>query len=163
MATGCREEEDSLALWDTLMASEYAAQAVQICEETGWCDVAPQCLGSMSIYKALSEIIPKDRVIYDIGCAQAFQAWYFRDHLKYIGVCPLSGGRLTMPNSEHLEVTCGEFLASAAIDPVHFAICAYVPPWFNENAEELVRRAFDHIFVFYPRARDADKPVRVGG
>lgn len=34
-----------------------------------------------------------------------------------------------------------------------FAICSYVPPWHDDN-EELVRRAFKHLFVFYPTSGD---------
>lgn len=47
--------------WEELIASPYREQAERIMEEFSG-DVAPECLGAMNQYRALAEIIPRDRV-----------------------------------------------------------------------------------------------------
>lgn len=144
-------EQISLMLWNELVTSEYREQVGAICGEFGG-DVAPECLGSMEIYARLAQIIPCDRIIFDIGCAYAFQAYYFRKHKAYIGVdCLAKHNRLKTRNSHHFDQTCGEFLQGKTFPQKSFAICAYVPPWYGENAADLVKQAFNDVFVFYPR------------
>lgn len=147
-----RRDEYSLALWEALMASEYRDRALAIFDEFG-ADVAPECLGSMDIYAHLAAIIPRDRGIYDIGCAYAFQSVYFLGHEKYVAVDRLPmASRLVTANSEHHEQSCGDFLHEGGPFPrKSFAICAYVPPWYGENAADLVKAAFADVFTFYPR------------
>lgn len=122
--------------------------------------IDPEFLGFVKTYKLLSDLIPKDRTIYDLGCASAIQSYYFRDHHKYVGVDLLSkpNERLITPNSIHYKMSISEFFGNHPIDICHFAICNYVPPWHNDN-EELVRQNTRHLFVFYPLKRDDTKLV----
>ena len=119
--------------------------------ESGFGDIDPSFPGFVGQYYLLSKLIPKDRVVYDMGCSYGLQAWFFRDHCKYIGVDLPNDAvrRLRMPNAEYHEMSIGDFLATATIDPKHFAICNYVPPWEDDN-ERLVAEAFRHMFIFYP-------------
>ena len=50
------------------------------------CEYEPDFMGFTHIYKALSEIIDKDKIVIDFGCYLAAQAYYFKDHFRYIGV-----------------------------------------------------------------------------
>lgn len=43
-------------------------------------------LGFEDLYRAVSKIVPLDWTIVDLGCYQAAQCYFFRDHEKYIGV-----------------------------------------------------------------------------
>lgn len=52
-----------------------------VCAE---CDIS--FLGFEKVYKAVTQFVPKSKVIIDCGCAYAFQSWYFRDYRKYIGL-----------------------------------------------------------------------------
>ena len=114
------------------------------------CDIDGEFLGFVNIYKHLADIIPKDRVIYDMGCAYAPQSYFFKNHRKYIGVDLWEGTRFSTNNTEHFVMSIKDFIDSHKIDDRHFAICSYVPPWGADN-EKLVRDNFEHLFVFYPR------------
>jgi hypothetical protein len=153
-------ERQNARLFKGLMSDPHTKkQTLRILDEN-CCDVSPDCLCTAHMYYHLSKIIPKNRTIFDLGCAEAFQAWFFRNHKAYVGVdilCKIKD-RISLPNTRHHMCSIENFIQSHCReereDP-HFAICCYVPPW-NQNNEELVREHFDHVFVFYPSPKDHD-------
>jgi len=114
------------------------------------CDIDANFLGFMETYKALATLIGKDRVIYDLGCAYGFQAWYFREHRGYVGVdvCPLDA-RIQLPGHVHHQMTIEKFVRTMPIDAKHFAICNFVPSWFGHQTRH-VRERFEQCYVYYP-------------
>ncbi len=129
----------------------------------GECDIFPDFLGFVDIYRALSGIIPRHFTVVDLGCAYAPQSWYFRGHLKYIGVDIMCKRRFSQPNTEHHNMATGEFVRQFAsglnLDQT-FAICSYVPPWGHENSIEIARATFPNVFTYY-LSGDASAMVRI--
>lgn len=109
-------------------------------------------LGFEEVYKAVTLFVPKSKVIIDLGCAYAFQSWYFRDYRKYIGVDAHIADVLETENSEFHITSIQNFIKHVfpklghSIDEV-FAVCSYVP---DKNAREMVRNFFPHCLVYYP-------------
>lgn len=121
------------------------------------CDIEPEFLGFVYIYKNLSEIIPRHFTIVDLGCAYAPQAYYFLDHKKYIGVDITEKERFETENSEHYVMDIKKFCKWHDLDEDEtFAICNYVPPWHANNMA-FAREYFKNVFTFYPHG--GDKPV----
>lgn len=111
-------------------------------------------LGFEEVYKAVTLFAPKSKVIIDLGCAYAFQSWYFQDYRKYIGV-DISVRRqdvLETENSEFYFMSIQNFIKDVfpglrySLDEV-FAICSYVP---DDEAREMVKNFFHHCLVYYP-------------
>ena len=140
----------SKKLWAGLMAGDkYKHQTLRILDSQ--CELSPSFLGFVGIYYNLAKIIPLDRTIYDMGCCNGFQAWFFRYHKKYIGVdllIPLTE-RFVIDNTYHVESQIVDYCKIIKPDQPHFAICNYVPPWHGDN-ESIVKNTFKHVFVFYP-------------
>lgn len=123
-------------------------------------------LGFESVYQAVTLFVPKSKVIIDLGCAYAFQSWYFRDYRKYIGVdngvC--YADVLETENSEFHFTSIQNFVKNIfpklgySTDEV-FAICSYVP---DENAREMVRGYFSHCLVYYPTGGNAGVDIPNG-
>lgn len=137
-------------LFEDLRKAGHGAFLERVFNDNG-ADVDMCFMGFVAIYAALAEIIPKDRVIYDMGCAYAFQSWYFRDHKRYVGVDFMVSprDRLFLGNAIHHNMTIKDFVKGEKIENPHFAICSYVPPWHGDN-EKIVRDTFRHMFIFYP-------------
>ena len=114
------------------------------------CDYTFLCFEE--VYKAVTLFVPKSKVIIDLGCAYAFQSWYFRDYRKYIGVDAHIADVLETENSEFHITSIQNFIKYVfpklghSIDEV-FAVCSYVP---DKNAREMVRNFFPHCLVYYP-------------
>lgn len=51
-----------------------------------FCELSYDFLGFVDIYKHLSKIIPKDKIVIDFGCYLAAQSYFFTEHKGYIGV-----------------------------------------------------------------------------
>lgn len=115
-------------------------------------------LGFEDVYKAVTMFVPKDKVIIDLGCAYAFQAWYFRDYRRYIGVD--NGSYDALETLKEFEMVGADFYYTSiqrfiqgvlptlgyTTDEV-FAICSYVP---DEEAQKMVRETFKNCLVYYP-------------
>jgi len=126
------------------------------CNKNPMCDIDGEFLGFTEIYKNLAEIIPKERIIIDLGCAYAPQAVYFTEHKKYIGVDVSDCPKVKTNNSEYYIMKIQDFIEKELPkikDENLFAICSYVPPWHGDN-EKLVRENFRHCFIYYPDRRD---------
>lgn len=138
-------------LLTALMADpEYKTQATGILDRNSW-ELDADFLGFVGTYYHLAQIIPTDRIVYDMGCCFGLQAWFFRNHQKYIGVDSLTEpkNQLQTPNSEYHHTDMAAYLKATEIEAPHFAICNYVPPWGQDN-EKLVKDFFRHVYVFYP-------------
>lgn len=123
--------------------------------ENAWCEYEP-CIngfiGFLSVYDAVRQFVPKSRVIVDLGCYYAAQAWLFDEYEKYVGVDVLgvSGSRFEPPNAEHYEMSIQKFIEEHGDEYAGaFAICSYVP---DDEAMRLVRETFNDCLVYYPRA-----------
>ena len=114
------------------------------------CDIEPEFMGFVSVYKSISEIIPKHWTILDLGCAYAPQCFYFKDHKKYIGVDIFKGVRFRTENTEHVISRISDYIEKQDLFKEEtFAICSYVPQWGGDNLE-LTRKSFKNIFTYYP-------------
>ena len=130
----------------TSLDDAHREQASRICTEHEDGDFDESFLGFMDAYWMLSQWIPRDRMIYDVGCANGFQAWFFRYHRGYVGISdsPPVSRRFYAPNTTHFHGEMAEF--KDKIDPVHFAIHHYVP----SGRKDVVSR-FQDLFTYYPR------------
>ncbi len=140
-------------LWDGLMAdADYKTQTLKILHDPEG-DIEPGFLGFVEAYYYLSMLIPTDRIIYDLGCATGIQAWFFRNHEKYIGIDSHAHYtyQLHTPVSEYHQMTIANYVQTHVIDVVHFAICNYVPN--HRRWEHIISKSFTDIFVFYPKPR----------
>lgn len=140
------DEEAHAAFWATLDVP-HREQVQRLCELYGGGDFDESCLGFLGAYRLLSRLIPLDRTIYDVGCAYAFQAWFFRHHASYIGIAPTPlSMRFHAPNTMHYLGTVEEWARySQPADP-HFAVHNYVPA-----GRDTVVRVFRDVYVFYPQ------------
>ena len=138
--------------------------------ETASAELDYTFLGFEEVYKAATLFVPKNKIILDLGCGYAFQAWYFKDYRKYIGVDVFHGTEdilkiLETGNSDFYHMTIQDFIQQyvreeregfceiklpgmepQSIENV-FAICSYVP---GEYVRKLVRETFPYCLVYYP-------------
>lgn len=121
--------------------------------ENGDIDVDYTFLGFEEVYQAVLIFVPKDNIIIDLGCAYAFQSWYFKDYKKYIGVdvATNESSVLKLDNSEFYFMSIQEFISEfdkLGYDKEKvFAVCSYVP---DEQARQMVRENFPYCLVYYP-------------
>jgi hypothetical protein len=116
-------------------------------------DIEPDFLGFVEIYEALSTIIPKNRIVVDLGCAYATQAPLFLEHKQYIGVDISECEKVQTQNSVYFQMPISDWIKNELpkYEPEQlFAICSYVPPWGGDN-QKLVRESFQDVFAYYPR------------
>lgn len=119
-----------------------------------YCEIDKDFLGFAHIYKSLSQIIPKDRIVIDFGCNLAAQSYFFAKHKRYIGVDLVKEKRFAPKNATHYVCSIQYFIAEYVPDLLagtenskFFAICSYVP---DSEAMELVRKTFQNVFCYYP-------------
>lgn len=118
------------------------------------CEYEHDFMGFLNVYKPLSELIPKDKIVIDFGCYLAAQSYFFKEHKKYIGVDVCELERFNPGNAEHYVCTIQDFIKNGAFGLLSeednlsfFAICSYVPDF---AASELVRRTFRNVCCYYP-------------
>lgn len=95
------------------------------------CEIEPEFLGFVKIYKNLSEIIPKHFTVIDFGCAYNPQSYLFTDHKRFIAV---DEDPNTIPfkaqGTEFVNTSIDDFLTNRLhefdLDET-FTICSYVP------------------------------------
>lgn len=144
-------------------AEEMTRVCAQACSE-----IEPSAyMGALHIYRPLRELIPRSRIVLDLGCYLAPQAYYFTDHRGYVGVDQLTdfakvGGtgeemlRFAPTNARHYACSIQYFITEVwptlglEVGDV-FAICSYVP---DSAAVKLVKQAFDDVLIYYPSAAD---------
>jgi hypothetical protein len=92
-------------------------------------------------------MIPQHWTVIDFGCYVAAQAWYFKDHSRYIGVDVNRLKRFRFGNTTHLRMPISEAIPKLKLDLQEtFAICNYVP----SPEVDLVRKTFPNLYVYYP-------------
>ena len=119
-------------------------------------EVDNEFVAFLDVYVDMRDAIPKDYAIIDLGCYQAWQANYFKEHARYIGVDSAvpSEWRLQQGNSEYYECSIQDFIRNSlpelvkeGLDLEHtLAICSYVP---DKEARNMVCEAFPFHRVFY--------------
>lgn len=144
-----RYEECLKALYPLIPSNEYKAVMAQ-----DMCELEYDFLGFIDVYKPLSELIPKEKVVIDFGCYLAAQSYYFAEHKGYIGVDVVAMQRFTPRNAVHYTESIQEFLEKELPKLLekhnerHFcAICSYVPDF---EATALVRQTFSNVFCYNP-------------
>ena len=129
------------------------------------CDIDPSFVGFLHSYKDLSESLPKDFTIIDIGSCQAVQSEYFKDFEGYISVdlgCPESARYHTL-NSTHFEMSGQDFikdilptLKESGLDlNKTFCVCSYVPDEKLRN--ELIPEAFQYYRSTYAGCKTQER------
>lgn len=120
-----------------------------------YCELEPDFLGFLNSYYDL-QMLPKDFAIIDIGCYQALQGVYFRNHKKYIGVdidTPTEY-MLKQENAEYFFIQGQRFIKEILpkllgngldIDKT-FAICSYVP---DEELWKMISETFPYHRIKY--------------
>ena len=144
-----RYDECLNALKPLIPDNEYRAVMMQ-----DMCELEPDFLGFVDVYKPLSELIPKGKTVIDFGCYLAAQSYFFAEHKGYIGVDVVEMQRFTPKNAVHYTISIQEFLEKELPklleehNESHFcAICSYVPDF---KATALVRQTFSNVFCYYP-------------
>ena len=129
------------------------------------CELEPDFLGFVDIYKPLSELIPKGKTVIDFGCYLAAQSYFFAEHKCYIGVDVVDMKRFTPPNAVHYISSIQNFIANEVPklfqehgEGHYCAICSYVPDF---KATELVRKTFLNVFCYYPSLDGADVTIKL--
>lgn len=106
------------------------------------------------VYKGIVNFVPKHKIIVDLGCAYAFQAYYFKDYKQYIGIdCGFcsDSGRYKTANTIFYNMTIQDFCKKVIDENWNlndvFAICSYVP---DDEARDCARKTFPNCLVYYP-------------
>ena len=135
-----------------------AGPFVNFSEMMGVLDMPFLFASNEEAYKMLSEIIPKNRVIYDFGAAYGFQSWWFRNHRRYIAIQPQPRGiryhmkkAFRTDNSIWFFGTVQEFFKQFSVEKESFAICNWVP---DDEAAKLVRENCPNVYCNYPQHGD---------
>lgn len=121
------------------------------------CELELSFVAFIQNYENLKESIPKDFAIIDIGSYQSFQADYFKDHERYIGVEPAVPleFRLRQDNAKYYEQSAQQFVMKTLPKLIEegfelnktFVICSAVP---DEEVQNLVIKTFPYHRVAYP-------------
>lgn len=118
-------------------------------------DINPEFLWFSNQYKKLSEFIPSDKVIFDLGCGYGCQAYYFQNHKKYIAVDIHNIKEPPLENFIFYNMKISTFLnkelpkIKEKLNEEPFAICSYVP-WLMDDNISLVKSSFQNCFTYYP-------------
>jgi hypothetical protein len=115
------------------------------------CDIDPSFLGFLDTYYYLSKIIPKHRIVIDLGCSYGIQAAFFEKHLAYIGVDVSDCLKLKTKKSLYITKTIDDYIkVNGSFENQNlFVICNYVP-----TSTKLLRETFPYLYVFYPERAD---------
>ena len=119
--------------------------------DSSYCDIDETFIGFIDTYKRLSLIIPKHFTVIDLGCAYNPQCFYFTKHKLYVavdeGIMDRFQSKNCMIYQKRIEEFIAQDLSNFNLDE-SFAICNYVP--LTDKGNELVRKTFPNIFVYYP-------------
>lgn len=109
--------------------------------------------------------LPKDFTIVDIGCYQAVQAHYFREHSLYIGIddgLPVEY-RLRQDNAKYFAEKAEDFIIRHLSEMIErgeldidktFAICSAVP---SKEAVDACKKTFKYFRISYPGCAPLNK------
>ena len=104
-------------------------------------------------YKNLSEILLKDTVILDLGCAYNPQSYYFKDFDRTISVDLSFGNNVRFqPKNNEIYIDSIQHFIKETLPTLNldlekcFAICSYVP---DEEAQKMVAETFPYHSIIY--------------
>lgn len=127
------------------------------------CEYEYDFLGFVEVYSAVCRTVSKDKVIIDLGCYLAAQAWLFSEYQKYIGVDYDRLERFTPPNATHYYCFIEEFLSKELPKLLQqytmsdlVAVCSYVP---DSQLTDMVFDTFENAIVVYPGCKTKKKGV----
>lgn len=119
-------------------------------------DITPDFMGFVKTYYHLSMIIPKTCEVYDFGSGYNPQSYFFQNHARFVAISPPDTNYhfeyFKAPGTELERMTTKEWLEAHKdeIKPNSFAICNYVPNWYNQDSIALVKQYFRNVYTFYP-------------
>ncbi len=110
-----------------------------------WCDIDLDFLGFVDTYFYLSKIIPLHWTVIDFGCAYNPQAYFFRNHKKYIAVDNGVEEIFCFENTIRFNGSISDYLKQEPDTEEVFAICNNV----TSKDTELVRKYYPNCFIYY--------------
>lgn len=157
-------------LWDLIPQEE-----LDIKLKYGMSELDPEFLCFEHVYFPVSQLVPKDFTIVDLGCNQAAQCYFFKDHKEYIGVDrydkiydhkyipPL---RFMTANTTHYVMNLEEYLDyySRDLNPDKtYYIMSYVPS-HSDDPKWLSNKVKNYLWVYcserYAQGIAADEIVK---
>lgn len=124
------------------------------------CELEIDFPGFVHIYHALSKIVPRSLVVIDFGCYMAPQCWFFRKHIKYIGVDITTLKRFSAGTFvEHHISSIEDWIENHYNDynpKACFAICSYV----GYKQMKLVSEKYPNCYCFFPNNPDMNTPLK---
>lgn len=145
---------ESCRLWDIYETTQPSYIEALAKDERAFAEIGPTYMGFVNDYRLLAELIPKGRTVYDFGCSYGAQAWYFREHKKYIGIDSELTVHPMFENAIWMKARIQDILTKRGafgFTGMGFAIVNYVPDF---EAMRLVQSAFRDCFTFYPHESD---------
>ncbi len=143
-------------------------ELIFVCSQR-YCEFDRDFLGFISEYRSVSEFLPKDMTVIDLGCYLAAQSYFFTQFSEYIGVdivgesnpvFPLK--RFSAKNATHYEMSIKDFLKNVAPSILTenknekvAVVMNYVPDF---TVTDEVLKTFKNVFINYP-----GKPLQVSG
>ncbi len=159
---GLKGDELSLELYKAI-EQDFPGQCKDVFN-SHTCEIEPVFMGFVTQYYHLSQMIPKDYIILDMGCYASAQGYFFQDYRKYIGIDTYLGKRFQFKNTINLVKDIGEVVDKwkdkKNITNNTFVICNYVSALLGEKKNQAMRNSFCNIFNFYPTEtrQSKDKP-----
>ena len=146
-------------------------QYVRVMYQT-YCEINPDFLGFIQPYEIVSEMLPKEWTVIDLGCNAAAQCFFFSEHAGYVGVDLLrnkeadpedimsgicdSTLRFESGNTTHYELDIKSFLTEhgdITEKPKTLALCVHVP---DNEAAAFADEKLSNILIY-----DPEEPVRL--
>lgn len=122
-------------------------------------DIDCDFMGFLEPYWCLSNLIPKDWVVFDFGCSYNAQCYFFDKHKAYHAIEPINtNGQCTelfhTENTIIHRCTTKDFLLNELPKmniniKKSFAIVNNVPNWYGEDSIKLVHEYFRNCYTFY--------------
>jgi len=129
-----------------ILIKEYPKMTDKVFKQP-MCDIDGEFLGFVDTYYYLSQIIPKDWTVIDFGCAYNPQAYYFRQHKKFIAVDFGLKERFKFKNTKLIDNSIAEYLKTKPEKHKVFAICNNIP----SSETKLVKNYYMDCFIFYTK------------
>lgn len=138
----------------------------------GDCELDISFLCFEDIYQVLSNLIPKDMVVVDLGCYMAAQAFLFSNHAGYIGVDCYDASnkdynpplRFMAENTEHFTMSIEDFLESEDYQKLNlqntYFICSAVPMRFQTWLIQKIIDKTVNVCISYPGIKTKTKGYR---
>lgn len=134
--------------FQSLTKEEEKLVSKLLCQD--YSEHSPDFLGFISHYWKMSNIIPKNKQIVDVGCNVGFQSLFFKNHHSYIGIDPMEINRRFYSGRSHHyrgHVADHSYFEERNISKDSFCFCVAVP---SNEAQQASMEYFDNYYVWYP-------------